>query len=68
VGRKIKTREVNSRSEFFRLDSMKTSEKYNASGYLDLTAYYAIKCIERSNAKKIPNKKRKIKRVRNNGK
>ncbi len=31
---------------------MKNPEKYNALGYLDLTAYYVLKKIEREEAKK----------------
>ena len=31
---------------------MKKSDKFNSSGYLDLTAYHALKNIERENAKK----------------
>ncbi len=31
---------------------MKNPEKYNALGYLDLTAYYAMKKIEHEEAKK----------------
>ena len=45
---------------------MRKSEKYNAIGYLDLTAYHALRKIERENAEKqIPErkwKKRKKKR------
>ena len=39
---------------------MKKSEKFNSSGYLDLTAYQALKNIERENAEmQIPERKRK---------
>ncbi len=31
---------------------MKKSEKYNALGYLDLTAYYALRNIKREEAEK----------------
>ncbi len=31
---------------------MKNPEKYNALGYLDLTAYYALKNIEHEEAEK----------------
>ncbi len=31
---------------------MKNLEKYNALGYLDLTAYYALRNIEREEAEK----------------
>ena len=45
---------------------MKKSEKFNSSGYLDLTAYYALKNIEREKAEKQiakhKQKKRKKKR------
>lgn len=47
---------------------MKKSEKFNSSGYLDLTAYQALKNIERENAEmQIPERKRK-KRKKKRGK
>ena len=41
-----------------------SSNKYNASGYLDLTAYHALQKIEREHARKISEEKRKQKKKR----
>ena len=47
---------------------MKKSDKFNSSGYLDLTAYHALKKIEREEAEKQKSenkpKKRKKKRMK----
>jgi len=46
---------------------MKKSEKYNSSGYLDLTAFHALKNVEREESEK-QKKSRKIRKHRKNGK
>lgn len=46
---------------------MKKSEKYNSSGYLDLTAFHALKNVEREETEKQKNS-RKIRKHRKNGK
>ena len=43
-----------------------SSNKYNASGYLDLTAYHALRKIEREHARRISEQKRKQKKKRRN--
>ncbi len=44
---------------------MKNPEKYNALGYLDLTAYYALRNIEREEAeqRRNPQKKKRRKEI-----
>ncbi len=46
---------------------MKKSEKYNSSGYLDLTAFHALKNVEREESEKQKNSRKTIKH-RKNGK
>lgn len=41
---------------------MKKSEKYNGSGCLDMTAFIALKNIERERAKKSGHKRKPIKK------
>lgn len=43
-----------------------SSKKYNASGYLDLTAYHALQKIERERVRKRSEEKRKQKKKRMN--
>ncbi|MBR3998669.1 MAG: hypothetical protein IKI93_10055, partial [Clostridia bacterium] len=53
-------KEVTPSPELVQALIMKKSEKFNSSGYLDLTAYQALKNIERENAEmQIPERKRK---------
>lgn len=48
---------------------MKKSEKYNSYGYLDLTAFHALKNVEREESEKqIHKNSRKITKHRKNGK
>jgi len=46
---------------------MKKSEKYNSSGYLDLTAFHALKNVEREESEK-QKSSRKTTKHRKNGK
>lgn len=46
---------------------MKKTEKYNSSGYLDLTAFHALKNVEREKTEK-KKSSRKIRKHRKNGK
>ena len=57
---------VTNQNEVLQRKMKYSSNKYNASGYLDLTAYHALQKIEREHAQKISDEKRKQKKKRRN--
>lgn len=54
--------EVTPLSELVQALIMKKSDKFNSSGYLDLTAYHALKKIEREDAEKQKSEMKRKKR------